>query len=97
MGLAQGPPWGAALPSPRPGFSSSPQSSAGSGAEAATAGNVSGDRGLLRLGPPDEGKSEGMGRWAQKGSTPARGIFRMGPLRQGWGPLPGDWHVWHHC
>lgn len=54
--------------------------------------------GFAEARPPQTGgKSEGMGRWAQKGSTPARGIFRVGPLRKGWGPLPGDWHVWHHC
>lgn len=93
--LARGPPWGAALPGPGPGFSSSPWSGAG----AATAGNASGGRGLLRLGPPGRGETGmgGGGGKGPKGSASAGGICRVGPLRNGWGPLPGDRRVRHHC
>lgn len=75
--LARGPPWGAALPGPGPGFSSSPWSGAG----AATAGNASGGRGLLRLGPPGRGET-GMGG---EGGRDRKALPLPGEFA-GWGP-----------
>lgn len=90
VGLTQGPPWGAALPSPRPGFSSSPQSSASSGAEAATAGNASGGRGLLRLGPPRQGGNQRGWAGGHKKALPLPGEFsEWGPSGRAGGPSLG--------
>lgn len=51
----------------------------------------------LGQGGNQKGWRWGGGRGARKGSAPAWGIFRVGHLRKGWGPLPGVRRIRHHC